>query len=109
MNFFLITEKLKQRVLNSKEQDPKMADDIKQFLQEGHMILAAVILHETNTIMSMYQADNSAISKPNLVRLLSDVKVYCESVNTMKFPPEWENVIIELSKKNFSNNNRKWK
>jgi len=34
-----------------------------------------------------------------LVKLLNDVKNYCDSVNTMKFPTEWENIILELSKK----------
>jgi len=63
------------------------------------MILAAVILNEMHTIMSMFGSDNTSISRPNLVRLLHDVKNYCDSVNTMKFPAEWENIIQELSKK----------
>jgi hypothetical protein len=70
-------------------------EDIKQCLQEGHMILAAVILHETQVIISVYGSNESSLSKPNLVRLLLDVKSYCESVNTMKFPVEWENLISE--------------
>jgi hypothetical protein len=91
--FLYITEKLKHRVTNVKEQDSRMAEDIKACVQEGHMILAAVILYEAHTIISYYSSDTSAISKPNLVRLLLDVKSYCESVNTMKFPVEWENLI----------------
>jgi len=47
----------------------------------------------------MFGSDNTSISRPNLVRLLHDVKNYCDSVNTMKFPAEWENIIQELSKK----------
>jgi len=70
------------------------------------MIIAAVILNEMYSIMSMFGADNSSVSRPNLVRLLNDVKHYCESVNTMKFPPEWENTIQELSKKGTANSPR---
>jgi len=94
--FIYITEKLRQRVSAIKEQDSRMTEDIKQCVQEGHMILAAVILHEAHTIISLY---SSSISKSNLVRLLLDVKSYCESVNTMKFPVEWENLITEDKKK----------
>jgi len=103
--FIYITDKLKQRVSAIKEQDSRMTEDIKQCVQEGHMILAAVILHEAHTIISLY---SSSISKSNLVRLLLDVKSYCESVNTMKFPVEWENLITEDKKKTVtlpSNNN----
>jgi len=46
-------------------------------------------------IISLYTNNDSSISKPNLVRLLTDVKTYCELVNTMKFPVEWENLINE--------------
>jgi hypothetical protein len=79
-----------------KEQDNRMTEDIKQYVQEGHMILAAVILHEAHTIITSY---SNAISKSNLVRLLLDVRNYCDSVNTMKFPVEWENLIAEERKK----------
>jgi len=74
-----------------------MIEDIKQYVQEGHMILAAVIPHEAHKIITSY---SNAISKSNLVRLLLDVRNYCESVNTMKFPVEWENLIAEERKKN---------
>jgi len=77
--FVYIMEKLKQRIVNVKEQDVRMAEDIKQCLQEGHMILAAVILHEMHTIMSMYSEDSLSISRPSLLKLLQDVRVYCES------------------------------
>jgi len=47
----------------------------------------------------MFGDDNSTISRTNMARLLNEVKHYSDLVSTMKFPTEWENILLELSKK----------
>eukprot|EP01124_Arcella_intermedia_P032347 TRINITY_DN7524_c0_g1_i1.p1 TRINITY_DN7524_c0_g1~~TRINITY_DN7524_c0_g1_i1.p1 ORF type:complete len:419 (-),score=84.30 TRINITY_DN7524_c0_g1_i1:10-1266(-) len=97
--FIYIVDKLKQRILNAKEQDAKMTEDLQSFFQEGNMILATIILTEINLLIFYYSSEPSSISRVHLLKLLTDVRGYCDLVNTMKFPADWENIINDLSKK----------
>eukprot|EP01125_Pyxidicula_operculata_P011222 TRINITY_DN366_c0_g1_i6.p1 TRINITY_DN366_c0_g1~~TRINITY_DN366_c0_g1_i6.p1 ORF type:complete len:407 (-),score=99.65 TRINITY_DN366_c0_g1_i6:3-1223(-) len=76
------------------QKNPTVPEHIlKKLIEEGQMILSAVLLSETVATVSFYEQDKKCLPVQNFSRLLHSVKHYCNSVTTMKFPEEWEKII----------------
>jgi len=73
------------------------AQEIDELIEDGHVILSALLLDDTVKVVSGFEGETSTtISRSKLAKLLGEVKDYCEITNTLQFPPEWVQLVSEI-------------